>query len=52
MVVRAADGAAARRRSRRDPLRITEPTVIVTAQKEPADIQRLPVSVTAVPRRR
>src|SRR5688572_12203526 len=29
------------------PVRITVPTVIVTAQKEPADIQRLPVSVTA-----
>jgi len=28
---------------------ITLPTVIVTAQKEPADAQRLPVSVTAVP---
>jgi iron complex outermembrane receptor protein len=26
------------------------PTVVVTAQKEPADPQRLPVSVTAVPR--
>ena len=30
------------------PLRITVPTVIVTAQKEPADGQKLPVSVTAV----
>ena len=29
---------------------ITMPTVVVTAQKEPADAQRLPVSVTAVPR--
>jgi iron complex outermembrane recepter protein len=29
--------------------RITLPTVVVTAQKEPADIQRIPVSVTAVP---
>jgi iron complex outermembrane receptor protein len=29
------------------PVRITVPTVIVTAQKEPADIQSLPVSVTA-----
>ena len=29
------------------PVRITVPTVIVTAQKEPADIQRVPVSVTA-----
>ena len=28
---------------------ITLPTIVVTAQKEPADIQRLPVSVTAVP---
>ncbi len=29
------------------PVRIAAPTVIVTAQKEPADIQSLPVSVTA-----
>ena len=29
---------------------IALPTVVVTAQKEPADAQRLPVSVTAVPR--
>ena len=29
---------------------ITLPTVVVTAQKEPADAQRLPVSVTAVTR--
>jgi iron complex outermembrane receptor protein len=29
------------------PVRITVPTVIVTAQKEPADIQALPLSVTA-----
>jgi iron complex outermembrane recepter protein len=29
---------------------VTLPTVVVTAQKEPADAQRLPVSVTAVPR--
>jgi iron complex outermembrane receptor protein len=29
-------------------LRMVEPTVIVTAQKEPADIQHLPLSVTAV----
>jgi iron complex outermembrane receptor protein len=28
---------------------ITLPTVVVTAQKEPAEVQRLPVSVTAVP---
>ena len=28
------------------PVRITVPTVIVTAQKEPADVQRVPVSVT------
>jgi len=27
---------------------ITLPTVVVTAQKEPAEAQRLPVSVTAV----
>ena len=30
------------------PLRIVVPTVVVTAQKEPADGQTLPVSVTAV----
>jgi iron complex outermembrane recepter protein len=30
------------------PGRITLPTVVVTAQKEPADAQRLPISVTAV----
>lgn len=30
------------------PLRIVVPTVVVTAQKEPADGQKLPVSVTAV----
>ena len=30
------------------PVRITVPTIIVTAQKEPADVQTLPVSVTAV----
>ena len=30
------------------PVRITAPTVIVTAQKEPADVQTLPVSVTAI----
>jgi iron complex outermembrane receptor protein len=30
------------------PVRVTVPTVTVTAQKEPADIQSLPVSVTAV----
>ena len=28
---------------------ITLPPVTVTAQKEPADVQRLPVSVTVVP---
>lgn len=31
-------------------IRLTAPTVVVTAQKEPADIQSLPLSVTAVPR--
>lgn len=31
-----------------DPLRIELPTVVVTAQKEPTDVQQLPVSVTAV----
>jgi iron complex outermembrane recepter protein len=30
------------------PGRITLPTVVVNAQKEPADVQRLPISVTAV----
>jgi outer membrane receptor protein involved in Fe transport len=28
---------------------VTLPTVTVTAQKEPADVQRVPVSVTVVP---
>jgi len=32
-----------------DPLRIKLPTVSVTAQKEPEDKQKVPVSVTAVP---
>lgn len=32
------------------PLRITVPTVVVTAQKEPEDKQKVPVSVTAVPK--
>lgn len=31
-----------------DPLRLTEPTIVVTAQKEPDTGQKLPVSVTAV----
>jgi len=31
-----------------EPLRITVPTVVVTAQKEPADPQKLPISVTTV----
>src|SRR5688572_25250210 len=31
------------------PGSVTLPTVTVTAQKEPTDIQRIPVSVTAVP---
>jgi iron complex outermembrane recepter protein len=30
-------------------VRVTEPIVVVVAQKEPADMQRLPLSVTAVP---
>jgi iron complex outermembrane recepter protein len=30
------------------PGRVTLPTVVVTAQKEPEDIQKLPISVTAV----
>lgn len=32
------------------PLRVTAPTVIVTGQKEPADIQTIPASITAVPK--
>src|SRR6185503_8481476 len=32
-----------------DPLRFEMPTVTVTAQKEPEDKQKLPLSVTAVP---
>lgn len=31
-----------------EPLRITAPTVVVTAQKEPVNEQKVPVSVTAV----
>ncbi|HET9370951.1 MAG TPA: TonB-dependent receptor, partial [Vicinamibacterales bacterium] len=31
-------------------LRLTLPTIIVTAQKEPGDKQKIPVSVTAVPK--
>src|SRR5687767_2189477 len=33
-----------------DPLRFKMPTVTVTAQKEPEDRQKVPVSVTAVTR--
>lgn len=33
-----------------DPLRFVMPTITVTAQKEPADRQKVPVSVTAVTR--
>ena len=40
--------AEAQSQNAQPPLRITVPTVIVTAQKEPADGQTLPVSVTAV----
>ena len=35
--------------SQDDPLRFEMPTVTVTAQKEPEDKQKLPLSVTAVP---
>src|SRR4030095_469729 len=35
--------------SQDDPLRFEMPTVTVTAQKEPEDKQKIPVSVTAVP---
>lgn len=42
-------GQMAAQASQSQPLpTITLPTVVVTAQKEPADAQRLPVSVTAV----
>ena len=43
----AASGAQAPAQQTPDP--IVLPTVTVTAQKEPADIQRVPVSVTVVP---
>ncbi|MGE3510150.1 MAG: TonB-dependent receptor [Vicinamibacterales bacterium] len=33
-----------------EPLRVAIPPVIVTAQKEPADVQTVPASVTAIPR--
>ncbi len=33
-----------------DPLRVNAPPVVVTALKEPADVQTVPASVTAVPR--
>jgi iron complex outermembrane recepter protein len=45
-----ASGAAPSGSSPEDPeLRITVPTITVTAQKEPEDQQRVPVSVTGVP---
>lgn len=44
----APQSAGAQSQSPAQPLRITVPTVIVTAQKEPADVQTLPVSVTAI----
>ena len=34
--------------SQSEPIRITAPPITVTAQKEPADSSKLPVSVTAV----
>jgi iron complex outermembrane receptor protein len=40
--------AAAQPAAQQQAGRITLPTVLVTAQKEPADVQRIPVSVTAV----
>jgi iron complex outermembrane recepter protein len=42
--------AVAQQQNAQPQLRLTVPTVIVTAQKEPADGQTLPVSVTAVSR--
>ena len=45
-----ASGAAPSGSSPEDPeLRITVPTITVTAQKEPEDQQKVPVSVTGVP---
>jgi iron complex outermembrane receptor protein len=44
----AAAAQATSSQGNQQPGRITLPTVLVTAQKEPADIQRLPISVTAV----
>lgn len=44
-----AAGAGAQSAGQQAPDPITLPTVTVTAQKEPADVQRLPVSVTVVP---
>ena len=41
---------AAQGASQNEPIRITAPPIVVTAQKEPADSGKLPVSVTAVSR--
>lgn len=45
----AAQGPSAQGSSPQQPGTVTLPPVTVTAQKEPADVQRLPVSVTVVP---
>ena len=42
-------GAAPVSSSSQSPVRFTAPPLVVTAQKEPADVQDLPLSVTAVP---
>jgi len=43
-----AQGTPAGSAAQNEPIRITAPPLIVTAQKEPADSTKLPVSVTAV----
>src|SRR5688500_7985819 len=45
----AAQGTSTQGTPPQAPGSVTLPTVTVTAQKEPADVQRLPVSVTVVP---
>ena len=42
--------AAPARAQTEPPLRLTVPTLVVTAQKEPEDKQKVPLSVTAVPK--
>jgi iron complex outermembrane receptor protein len=44
-----AQGSASPSAGQGQPDPVTLPTVTVTAQKEPADVQRLPISVTVVP---